>query len=56
VRLYCEAVAQAATKGHREGVVDSGFDIGSMDEPMAEEATAAPAANEATATEAPAGA
>jgi small subunit ribosomal protein S2 len=52
VRLYCEAVAQAATKGHREGVVDSGFDIGSMDEPMAEEATA----SESTAPEATVGA
>ncbi|MET1754701.1 30S ribosomal protein S2 [Novosphingobium sp. RD2P27] len=40
VRLYCDAVARAATKGHREGVVDSGVDIGAMDEPVAEEATA----------------
>jgi small subunit ribosomal protein S2 len=24
IRLYCEAVAQAATKGHRDAVVDSG--------------------------------
>ncbi|MEW9855482.1 30S ribosomal protein S2 [Novosphingobium sp. M1R2S20] len=40
VRLYCDAVARAATKGHREGVADSGVDIGAMDEPVAEEATA----------------
>ncbi len=38
VRLYCEAIAQAATKGRREGVIDSGADIGAMDEPLPEEA------------------
>jgi small subunit ribosomal protein S2 len=37
VRLYCEAIAQAATKGRREGVIDSGADIGAMDEPLPEE-------------------
>ena len=37
IRLYCDAVAQAATKGHREGVVDSGADIGAMDVPLPEE-------------------
>ncbi len=37
IRLYCEAVAQAATRGGREAVIDSGADIGAMDEPMAEE-------------------
>jgi len=36
VRLYCEAVAQAATKGGREAIVDSGVDIGAMDEPTEE--------------------
>ncbi len=36
IRLYCDAVAQAATKGRREGVVDSGADIGAMDEPLPE--------------------
>jgi small subunit ribosomal protein S2 len=61
VRLYCEAVAQAATKGRREGVVDSGADIGAMDEPLPEapavieEAPAEVAAVEmAAAAEAPA--
>ncbi|MCT2400591.1 30S ribosomal protein S2 [Novosphingobium mangrovi (ex Huang et al. 2023)] len=39
VRLYCEAVAKAATKGGREAVIDSGADIGAMDEPVAEAAT-----------------
>ncbi len=37
VRLYCDAVAQAATNGNNEGVVDSGRDIGAMDAPPAEE-------------------
>lgn len=37
VRLYCEAVAQAATKGGREALVESGADIGALDEPTAEE-------------------
>jgi small subunit ribosomal protein S2 len=40
VRLYCEAVAQAATKGGREAVVDSGVDIGALDEPVEEAAEA----------------
>ncbi|HKT86570.1 MAG TPA: 30S ribosomal protein S2 [Novosphingobium sp.] len=40
VRLYCEAVAQAATKGGREAVVDSGVDIGELDEPVEETAEA----------------
>ncbi len=39
VRLYCEAIAQAATKGGREAVVRSGADIGAMDEPLPEEAS-----------------
>src|SRR5690606_10413069 len=55
VRLYCDAVAQAATTGRTEGVVDSGADIGAMDAPPEEAAIAedapAPAA-EATADEA----
>ena len=38
VRLYCEAIASAATKGHREGVVDSGVDIGALDEAPVEDA------------------
>ncbi|MCJ2177020.1 30S ribosomal protein S2 [Novosphingobium album (ex Hu et al. 2023)] len=41
VRLYCDAIAQAATKGGREAVIDSGADIGAMDEPVAEEAVEA---------------
>ncbi|MEO7248119.1 MAG: 30S ribosomal protein S2, partial [Novosphingobium sp.] len=38
IRLYCEAIAAAATKGNREAVVNSGADIGAMEVPMAEEA------------------
>lgn len=41
VRLYCEAIAQAATKGGREALVQSGADIGAMDVPVAEEAVEA---------------
>ena len=40
VRLYCDAIAQAATTGRTEGVVDSGADIGAMDAPPAEAAVA----------------
>ena len=36
VRLYCDAIATAATKGGREAVVASGVDIGAMDAPLAE--------------------
>ena len=38
IRLYCDAVAAAATKGNRAAVVASGADIGAMAEPVAEEA------------------
>jgi small subunit ribosomal protein S2 len=38
IRLYCEAVAAAATKGGREAAIASGADLGAMDEPMAEAA------------------
>ena len=61
VRLYCDAVASAATKGRQEAVVDSGVDIGALDVAPVEEAVAeeavveAPVAVEATvAEEAPA--
>ena len=54
VRLYCDAVAQAATTGRTEGVVDSGADFGAMDTPPEEAAVAeAPAAaDEAASAEA----
>ena len=55
VRLYCDAVAQSATTGRNEGVVDSGADIGAMEAPPEEAVIAeepeAPAA-EASADEA----
>ena len=50
IRLYCEAVAEAAKKGGRGAVAASGADIGAMAEPVAEEVVAA----EAAAEEAPA--
>jgi len=40
IRLYCEAVAAAATRGGREAVIASGVDVGAMEEPVAEEAIA----------------
>jgi len=40
VRLYCDAIAAAATKGNTKGVADSGVDVGALEEPAAEEATA----------------
>ena len=55
VRLYCDAIAQAATKGRTDGVVDSGADVGSMTAPPAEAALVEEAAPEA-APEAPAAA
>ncbi|QGN56021.1 30S ribosomal protein S2 [Novosphingobium sp. Gsoil 351] len=44
VRLYCDAIATAATRGGREAVVASGADIGAMDVPLAEPAIEAPEA------------
>jgi small subunit ribosomal protein S2 len=53
VRLYCDAIAQAATKGRTEGVVDSGADVGAMAAPPVEAVLAeeAPAAEEAAVAE-----
>jgi small subunit ribosomal protein S2 len=60
VRLYCDAIGQAATQGRHGAVADSGADIGALDLPpeepvLVEEAPAAeaPATMEAAA-EAPA--
>lgn len=41
IRLYCEAVAAAATRGGRDAQIASGVDLGAMDEPIAEEAVEA---------------
>jgi small subunit ribosomal protein S2 len=51
VRLYCDAIATAATKGGREAVVASGADIGAMDVPLAETAVEAPEAEAEAAPE-----
>ncbi|MPT48113.1 MAG: 30S ribosomal protein S2 [Sphingobium sp.] len=37
IRLYCEAIATAATKGNRGAQEAAGVDIGALDEPLAEE-------------------
>ena len=52
IRLYCDAVAQAGTTGRRDGVIDSGADIGALAEPLPEEIAvveSAPAAEETAA-------
>ncbi|ODU26013.1 30S ribosomal protein S2, partial [Sphingopyxis sp. SCN 67-31] len=46
IRLYCEAVAQAATRGGQQARVDRGEDLGAAVEPIAE-----PVLTEAPATE-----
>jgi small subunit ribosomal protein S2 len=60
IRLYCDAISAAATRGGQQGAAARGVDLGAMDEPPAEEAItvaeeAAPAAEEAApvANEAP---
>ncbi|MXP24620.1 30S ribosomal protein S2 [Altererythrobacter indicus] len=40
VRLYCDAIAQAASTGTKEGIADSGADIGAMEQPLEEAAVA----------------
>ena len=40
VRLYCDAVAEAASTGKGEGVADSGADVGAMENPPEEAAAA----------------
>ncbi|MBR0551569.1 30S ribosomal protein S2 [Stakelama marina] len=40
IRLYCEAVGIAATRGGQEAMAKSGADLGAMDEPPAEAALA----------------
>ncbi|CAN5368760.1 30S ribosomal protein S2 [soil metagenome] len=52
IRLYCDAIAAAATKGNRGAVQASGVDLGAMDEPLPEEAAIEVAPAEATATDA----
>lgn len=53
IRLYCDAVAQAATRGGQQARADRGEDLGAAVEPVAEAALTeeAPAAEAAPATE-----
>ncbi|MES2753616.1 MAG: 30S ribosomal protein S2, partial [Pseudomonadota bacterium] len=46
IRLYCEAIAIAATRGGQEQQARSGRDIGAMEQPPVEEALSAPVADE----------
>ena len=40
IRLYCDVIAQAATRGNQGAAARSGADLGAMDEPPAEETLA----------------
>ena len=40
IRLYCDAIASAATRGGQQGAASRGVDLGAMDVPPAEEALA----------------
>jgi small subunit ribosomal protein S2 len=42
IRLYCDAIALAATRGGQQAAASRGVDLGAMDEPPAEEALSAP--------------
>lgn len=55
IRLYCEAVAIAATRGGQEQQRNQGYDFGAAEQPPVEEALVAPApvAEEAPAADAP---
>jgi small subunit ribosomal protein S2 len=44
IRLYCEAIAAAATKGGQQGMAARGVDLGAMDAPPAEAALTVPEA------------
>ena len=47
IRLYCDAIAIASTRGNQQQQASRGVDLGAMSEPPAEEAlTAEPAAAE----------
>jgi small subunit ribosomal protein S2 len=51
IRLYCDAIAQAATRGGQQGQAQRGVDLGAMAEPPAEEALSEAAPAEAAASE-----
>ena len=46
IRLYCEAIAIAATRGNQDRQASFGMDLGAMDEAPVEEALSTPAAPE----------
>ena len=48
IRLYCEAIAIASTRGGQQQQARSGRDLGAMDKPPAEEALSAPTTDVAT--------
>ena len=52
IRLYCDAIAQAATRGGHQGAAARGTDLGAMAEPPSEAALADPIVEAAPAVEA----
>jgi small subunit ribosomal protein S2 len=50
VRLYCDAIGQAAMQGRQSGVADSGADIGALATPLAEPALVSEPTAEETAS------
>ncbi|MBB5709178.1 30S ribosomal protein S2 [Sphingomonas xinjiangensis] len=46
IRLYCEAIAIAATRGGQDAMRNSGYDFGAAEQPPVEEALSAPAQSE----------
>lgn len=54
VRLYCDAVAEAAASGRGRATIDSGEDVGAMAEPPAEVDMAEASGTETSGAEAPA--
>ncbi|MEY2927907.1 MAG: hypothetical protein RL367_2384 [Pseudomonadota bacterium] len=53
IRLYCDAIAQAATRGGHQGAAARGVDIGAMDAPPSEAELAAPVVEAPVADAAP---
>jgi small subunit ribosomal protein S2 len=49
IQLYCQAVAEAAKKGGREAVVDSGVDVGALEVAPAEDVAVVAVAEETAA-------
>ncbi len=51
IRLYCDAISAAATRGGQQAMVDRGVDLGAMAEPDIEPALEAPVADDVAAAD-----